>query len=115
MEYIPPGKIEKPVDSLYYLPHHCVFKEDSTTTKLSVVFDGSATTSSGQSLNDTLMVGPTVQDDLYSIIMRFRFYPIALSADIAKMYRQLALEDKSKEFHRILWRSNKSMKSNISG
>ncbi|XP_063727120.1 uncharacterized protein LOC134854694 [Symsagittifera roscoffensis] len=108
MEYIPPGEIEKPVDSVYYLPHHCVFKEDSTTTKLRVVFDGSATTSTGQSLNDTLMVGPTVQDDLYSIIMRFRFYPIALSADIAKMYRQVALEDKSKDFHRILWRSNKS-------
>ncbi|XP_063722419.1 uncharacterized protein LOC134848836 [Symsagittifera roscoffensis] len=108
MEYIPPGEIEKPVDSVYYLPHHCVFKEDSTTTKLRVVFDGSATTSTGQSLNDTLMVGPTVQDDLYSIIMRFRFYPIGLSADIAKMYRQVALEDKSKDFHRILWRSNKS-------
>ncbi|XP_063727265.1 uncharacterized protein LOC134854837 [Symsagittifera roscoffensis] len=102
MEYIPPGEIEKPVDSVYYLPHHCVFKEDSTTTKLRVVFDRSATTSTGQSLNDTLMVSPTVQDDLYSIIMRFRFYPNALSADIAKMYRQVALEDKSKDFHRIL-------------
>ena len=100
----------KPVDSVYYQPHHCVFKEDSTTTKLRVVFDGSATTSTGQSLNDTLMVGPTVQDDLYSIIMRFRFYPIDLSADITKMYRQVALEDKSKDFHRILWRSNKSDK-----
>ena len=40
--------------------------------------------------------------------MRFRFYPIALSADFAKMYRQVALEDKSKDFHRIFWRSNKS-------
>ena len=108
MEYIPPGEIEKPVDSVYYLPHHCVFKEDSTTTKLPVVFDGSATTSTGQSLNDTLMVGPTLHDDLYLIIKRFRFYPIAFSADIAKMYRQVALEDKSKVFHRILWRSNKS-------
>ena len=73
MEYIPPGEIEKPVDSVYHLPHHFVFKEDSTTTKLRVVFDRSATTSTGQSLNDTLMVGPPVQDDLYSIIMRLRF------------------------------------------
>ncbi|XP_070067219.1 uncharacterized protein [Drosophila virilis] len=31
----------------YYLPHHCVLKEDSTTTKLRVVFDGSSATSSG--------------------------------------------------------------------
>ncbi|XP_044317454.1 uncharacterized protein LOC123038060 [Drosophila rhopaloa] len=34
----------------YFLPHHCIFKEDSTTTKLRVVFDGSAKTSSGYSL-----------------------------------------------------------------
>ncbi|XP_070066935.1 uncharacterized protein [Drosophila virilis] len=34
----------------YYLPHHCVLKEDSTTTKLRVVFDGSAATTSGHSL-----------------------------------------------------------------
>ncbi|XP_064556170.1 uncharacterized protein LOC135440767, partial [Drosophila montana] len=39
----------------YYLPHHCVLKEDSTTIKLRVVFDGSAVTTSGHSLNDALM------------------------------------------------------------
>ncbi|XP_054725518.1 uncharacterized protein LOC129235611 [Anastrepha obliqua] len=30
----------------YFLPHHCVIKDDSSTTKLRVVFDGSATTTS---------------------------------------------------------------------
>ncbi|XP_070066881.1 uncharacterized protein [Drosophila virilis] len=39
----------------YYLPHHSVLKEDSTTTKLRVVFEGSAATTSGHSLNDALM------------------------------------------------------------
>ncbi|XP_064539493.1 uncharacterized protein LOC135429174, partial [Drosophila montana] len=39
----------------YFLPHHCVLKEDSTTSKLRVVFDGSATTDSGYSLKDVLM------------------------------------------------------------
>ncbi|XP_070066930.1 uncharacterized protein [Drosophila virilis] len=39
----------------YYLPHHCVLMEDSTATKLRVVFDGSAATTSGHSLNDALM------------------------------------------------------------
>ncbi|XP_038116923.1 uncharacterized protein LOC119769092 [Culex quinquefasciatus] len=55
----------------YYLPHHAVLRPDSTTTKLRVVFDASCATSSGVSLNDALMVGPVVQDDLLTIILRF--------------------------------------------
>lgn len=43
----------------YYLPHHAVMKPDSTTTKLRVVFDGSAKTTSGLSLNDVQHVGPS--------------------------------------------------------
>ena len=42
MEIIPESEIVKPPNEVYYLAHHCVFKEDSTTTKLRVVFDGSA-------------------------------------------------------------------------
>ena len=34
--------------------------------------------------------------------------PIALSADIAKMYRQVALNETDCDFHRILWRSDAS-------
>jgi hypothetical protein len=56
----------------YYLPHHVVVKESSSTTKVRVVFDGPAKTTTGISLNDILMVGPTVQQDLFSIVMRFR-------------------------------------------
>ena len=41
----------------YYLPHHGVLKESSTTTRLRVVFNGSYTTTSGQSLNDALGQG----------------------------------------------------------
>lgn len=47
----------------YYLPHHAVCKETSTTTKLRVVFDTSCKSISGLSLNDTLLVGPTIQQD----------------------------------------------------
>ena len=108
LEEIPPDQIEKSDDKKYYLPHHSVVKEASTTTKLRVVFDGSAVTSSGVSLNDTLMAGAKQQDDIFYHLTRFRFFKIALSADIAKMYRQVKLQDEDKDFHRILWRSNKT-------
>ena len=52
-----------------YLPHHAVFKENSTTTKLRVVFDGSAKTSSGVSFNEVQRVGSVVQNDLFTSIL----------------------------------------------
>ena len=73
-------------------PHHCVLKEDSTTTKLRVVFDCSAKTTTGFSLNDCLLVGAKLQDNLFNILVRFRFFKIALSADVAKMYQQVELD-----------------------
>ncbi|KAH9640193.1 hypothetical protein HF086_008429 [Spodoptera exigua] len=72
----------------YYLCHHAVLKQESESTKLRVVFDGSAPTTSGCSLNDILMVGPTVQDTLFSILLRSRQYKYLLTGDIEKMYRQ---------------------------
>lgn len=90
----------------FYLPHHAVIKEDSMTTKLRVVFDGSAKSSTGTSLNDILMVGPTVQQDLFSIICRFRTHPIVITADIEKMYRQIKVNEKHHRLQRILWRTD---------
>ena len=59
-------------------------------------------------MNDALMVGATIQDVLLSKITRFRFHPIALSTDIAKMYRQMGLQEPDRNFHRILWRNDPS-------
>ena len=53
-----------------YLPMHAVCKESSTTTKLGVVFDTSAKTSTGDSLNDTLLVGPTLHPTLETILLK---------------------------------------------
>ncbi|XP_074032129.1 uncharacterized protein [Leptinotarsa decemlineata] len=49
----------------FYLPHQGVMREDSVSTKLRVVFDASASTSSQYSLNDLQMVGPTIQRELF--------------------------------------------------
>ena len=103
MEEVPASQLAIPSSKSFYLPHHCVIKDSSTTTKLRVVFDASAKTTSGISLNDRLMVGPKLQKDIFSILIRFRFHQVALSADIAKMYRQVQLDNEDKDFHRILW------------
>ena len=104
MEEVPANETLQPKEKRYYLSHHCVFKDSSTTTKLRVVFDGSAKTTSGISLNDRLVVGPKIQKDIFSILIRFCMYPVALSADIAKMYRQVQLDAEDKDYHRLLWK-----------
>jgi len=48
----------------YLIPHHCVLKPSSETTKLRVVFDASSKSASQLSLNNILMVEPTIQNDL---------------------------------------------------
>jgi len=63
----------------FYWPHHCVLKEDTTTTQLHVVFDGSAKTSSEYSLNEILMAGPTLQPKLFHTLLQFRTFPVALT------------------------------------
>lgn len=70
----------------FVIPPHCVIRPDSLTTKLRVVFDGSAKTSSGKSLNNILMTGPTRLNYNSSA---FRLHKYALTGDIWKMYRQL--------------------------
>lgn len=87
----------------FYLPHHAVIKETSLTTKVRVVFDGSASTSNGLSLNSTLMVGPTIQDDIFSLITRFRFHRYVLTGDIEKMYRQFLIKPEDRKYQKILW------------
>lgn len=89
----------------FYLPHHAVVKNDSLTTKLRVVFDESAKSTTGHSLNDTLMVGPCIQQDLFSIICRFRTHKLVLTGDITKMYRQVIMDESDTPLQRILWRS----------
>ncbi|XP_037820766.1 uncharacterized protein LOC119609849 [Lucilia sericata] len=90
----------------YFIPHQCVIKAHSTTTKLRVVFDASSKTSTQKSLNDTLMIGPTIQDDLFSILLKFRLNKFAITADITKMYRQVRIHEDDRKYQLILWRDN---------
>ncbi|XP_058836070.1 uncharacterized protein LOC131692798 [Topomyia yanbarensis] len=92
----------------YYLPHHGVEKAKSTTTKLRVVFDASCRTDTGISLNQALMVGPVIQDDLLSIILRFRMHRYVIIADIEKMFRQIRVHPSDYPLQRILWRCSSS-------
>ncbi|KAJ8955257.1 hypothetical protein NQ318_000284 [Aromia moschata] len=105
MTKINPTEIET-TNVTYYLPHHAVEKSSSVTTKLRVVFNASQLSTSGKSLNDMLLVGPNIQDDLISIITRFRTHNFVIKADIAKMYRQINIDENQRDLQRIVWRNH---------
>lgn len=90
----------------YVLPHHGVFREHSTTTKLRVVFDASAKTTTGKSLNDIQCVGPAIQGDLFAILLRFRQHRWVGCADVEKMFRQVLKDPSQRNLLLILWRDN---------
>ncbi|XP_070168304.1 uncharacterized protein [Polyergus mexicanus] len=54
---------------VFYLPHYGVLKDDSITTKLRVVFNGSSLISTGSSLNDILHTGANLQPDISDILL----------------------------------------------
>ncbi|XP_029172429.1 uncharacterized protein LOC114941586 [Nylanderia fulva] len=93
-------------NQIIYIPHHAVIREHSATTHLRVVFNASSPTSNGLSLNDHLMIGPKLQTDLPSILTRWRQFRYVYTADIAKMYRQILVDQRDTDYQRILWRSD---------
>lgn len=92
----------------YFLPHHPVIKPQSRTTKLRVVFNASAKTSTGTSLNDILLEGPNIYNDVLDIIIKFRMYKYVFSCDIIKMFRCIFIKPEQRALQRILWRESKS-------
>ena len=105
IERVPPDEQHLEPGKYFVMPHHAVWKE-STTTKCRAVFNASAKTSNGKSLNDCIMVGSKQQPDLIEILIRLRFYPVVLSGDVTKMYRQLILNELDRNLHQLYWRSH---------
>ena len=103
-ELVPAVDLQKPCRDVFYLPMHTVLKESSTTTKMRAVFDASAKSTSGTSLNDQLRVGPTVHSTLIDVLLRFRLHRVALSTDVSRMYRAVVLPCEDRDLHRFVWR-----------
>ncbi|GFY35997.1 integrase catalytic domain-containing protein [Trichonephila clavipes] len=101
------------------MPHHGVYRPEKSTTKMRTVFNASSPSTSGKSLNSIQFNGGLVQEDLFSIMVRFRKHKYAFTTDIEKMFRminihpeQTCLQKNSvEEGHR---RANKNVRVNYS-
>ena len=85
----------------WYIPHHGVYHPQKPD-KLRVVFDCSAKYC-GTSLNEHLLPGPDMINNLTGILIRFRQPPIALLCDIEKMFHQFHVQEEDRNYLRFLW------------
>ena len=79
----------------FFLPHR-----PAESTKLIVVYAASPKSESGYFLNDCLEKGPSLQKKLWDILIRTKFRPVILCADIDKVLLQIRI--KGKERQRVL-------------
>ncbi|XP_060867718.1 uncharacterized protein LOC132942989 [Metopolophium dirhodum] len=90
----------------YFIPHHAIQKSEGDSVKLRVVFDASAKCHSGVSLNQCLLVGPKLQQDIVDVLIGFRVHKVAFTTDICKMYRQIEVLPQYRGYQYILWRES---------
>ena len=86
-------EIRKHEGPVHYIHHHEVFKPDSVSTPVRIVFNSSASFL-GHALNDYWAKGPDVINNLFGILMRFRERPVAITVDISKMYNSMSERDR---------------------
>lgn len=101
MSLVPADEVGK---GKYYIPHHCVLRPDSATTRLRVVFDASAKDACSRSLNDTQLTGPKLQPNIVEILLRFRAHSVVFMADARQMFRQILISPEDRDYQRIFWR-----------
>ncbi len=92
-------------DQAFYLPHFAVIRWDKASTKVRIVMDAAARTGRHQALNQCLQKGPKLINELVTVLLNFRRRPVALAADIKKMFLQIRMREEDRDFHRFVWQS----------
>ena len=74
---------DKPKGKEFYIPHKPVIRESAESTKIRIVFDGSARANKrSPSLNDCLETRPPLQNLLWNVLVRNWFKAVALAGEV---------------------------------
>lgn len=93
----------------WYIPHHGIY-HPKKPEKLRVVFDCSAKCK-GTSLNENLLCGPDMINNMTGVLVRFRQHKIALMCDVEKMFHQFEVKESDRNYLRFLWWKNGDLHS----
>ena len=99
-EPVPPEETQS--GKVWYIPHHGVPKGQN---QVRVVFDCSAKCQ-GICVNDVLLSGPNLLNEMLGICMRFRSDKVGMICDIQKMYYQFRVDIGHRDLLRFFWWPN---------
>ena len=89
----------------FYIPYKPVVRATAESTKLQIVYNASTRAFSGAPmLNDCLHTGPPLQNKLWSVLVRGRFNPVAITANIQKVFLQVRVKETDRDAMRFHWR-----------
>ncbi len=90
-------------DKANYLPHFPVIRWDKSSTQVRLIMDAAAKYGKQLCLNDCLLKGPKLINELIAVLMRFRLHNITFAADVKKMFFQIKMRKEDRDYHRYLW------------
>ena len=88
-------------NNCWYLPDYAV-SHPRKSDKVKVMFDCAARYN-GTSLNEKLLTGPDLLNNLFGVLTRFRKGKITLVADIESMYHQVLVDTQDRKYLKFLW------------
>ena len=102
------GIVEEPQMSAkgreFYIPHKAVIRGNAGTTKMRIAYDASARANDiAPSLNECLDAGPLLQNQLWKVLVRGRFYAVAIAGDIPKAFLQVRIREEDRDALRFHW------------
>ena len=89
---------------IHFSSPHVVVHKDRETTKVRIVYDGSAKSSKqGRSLNECLETGPNYIPHIFDMLAKFRWNSVGLTADIEKAFLNVGIKKEDQDMLRFLW------------
>ncbi|XP_069128774.1 uncharacterized protein [Argopecten irradians] len=98
--YAEPAPHDGEKGKVWFIPHHGVYHKQKN--KIRVVFDCSAQYQ-GISLNNNLLQGPDLTNNLLGVLLRFREEQVAVVGDIEAMFHQVKVPEYERDFLRFYW------------
>ena len=95
----------------WYIPHHGVV-HPAKPGKVCMVFDGSVKYR-GTSLNNQLISGPDLTNQLVGVLTRFREEQVAFIADAEATFHQVRVPEDQRSLLRFLWWENRDIRNPI--